>query len=120
MRAVSAFVYSVEIDSSLFVRQGEDYDRLKMLNVTAMDADSKRRKKNRKHNPDEGFADYEQATARQYDRLISQMKPDMEEYSRQKEKLGGAFYGDRNTILHGLHKDTKEGIDRMVEDLEKQ
>lgn len=90
-----------------------------MLNVTAIDAENLNRKKKRK-NPDEGFADYEQATARQYDRLIKQLKPNREEYERQKEKLGGAFYGDRNTILHGLHKDTKEGINRMVDDLEKQ
>lgn len=44
----------------------------------------------------------------------------MDEYEKQKEQLGGAFYGDRNTILQGLHKDTPEGIDRMVNDLQKQ
>lgn len=48
------------------------------------------------------------------------MKPDMEQYEHQKEKLGEAFYGGQNIILHGLHKDTKEGIDHMVQDLEKQ
>jgi len=49
------------------------------------------------------------------------MKVDHDHYQRQKETLGeDVFYGKQNTILHGLHKDTKEGIDRMVTDLEKQ
>lgn len=90
-----------------------------MLNVTASEAEKLSLRKKKK-NPDQGFADYEQATVRQYNRLVKQIKPNMDEYERQKEKLGGAFYGDRNTILQGLHKDTKEGIDRMVDDLEKQ
>jgi pre-mRNA-splicing factor SYF2 len=57
---------------------------------------------------------------RQYHRLVKSIKPDMEQYEYQKQKLGEAFYGGQNAILHGLHKDTKEGIDRMVQDLEKQ
>lgn len=57
---------------------------------------------------------------RQYNRLVKGIKPDMEYYERQKNKLGDAFYGGRNTILHGLHQDSKEGVDRMVDDLEKQ
>lgn len=44
----------------------------------------------------------------------------MDSYDETKEKLGPAFYGDRNTILHGLHEDKKEAVDKMVEDLEKQ
>lgn len=44
----------------------------------------------------------------------------MEVYEEAKQKLGPAFYGDRNTILHGLHEDKKEAIDKMVTDLEKQ
>lgn len=51
---------------------------------------------------------------------MKSIKPDMEKYECQKQKMGEAFYGGRNTILHGLHKDTKEGIDHMVQDLEKQ
>lgn len=87
--------------------------------MTAVEAESMFRKKKKK-NPDQGFADYEQATARQYNRLIRQLKPNLEEYEMQKQRLGGAFYGDRNTILQGVHKDSKEGINRMVEDLQKQ
>ncbi len=73
-----------------------------------------------KKNADEGFADFEQATARQYNRLIKQIKPNMDEYESERQKLGGAFYGDKNTILQGLRKDSKEGVDRMVDDLQKQ
>jgi hypothetical protein len=44
----------------------------------------------------------------------------MNEYYKERQVVGDAFYCTPNTILHGLHKDTKEGVDRMVEDLEKQ
>ena len=87
--------------------------------MDAIEAERLNRKKKRK-NPDTGFADYEQATARQYNRLIKGIKPDMEKYEQNRIKLGAAFYGDKNTILHGLQEDKKESIDRMVEDLEKQ
>lgn len=99
--------------------QGEDYDRVKLLNISATEAERFERKKKKK-NPDTGFADYEQATIRQYNRLVKNINTDMESYEQQKDRLGEAFYGGRNTILHGQHKDTKEGIDKMVGDLEKQ
>jgi len=99
--------------------KGQDYDRLKLLNMTAMEADAIERKKKRK-NPDPGFSDYEQATARQYNRMITNMKVDMNAYERQKERLGKAFYAEANTYLHDKTKDSKEGIDKMVDDLEKQ
>jgi len=58
---------------------------------------------------------------RQYGRLVNNMKVDLEQYEKQKETLGeDIFYGKQNTILHGMHKDSKEGIDKMVQDLEKQ
>jgi len=59
-------------------------------------------------------------SCRQYNRLVKGIKPNMEQYEREKQKMGEAFYGGPNTILHGLHQDTKEGIDHMVQDLEKQ
>ncbi|XP_075236497.1 pre-mRNA-splicing factor syf2 [Lycorma delicatula] len=99
--------------------KGEDYDRVKLLHIEAAEAERLERKKKKK-NPDNGFADYEQATIRQYNRLVKNIKPDMGQYSKQQQQLGDAFYGGRNTILHGLHKDTKDGVDRMVSDLEKQ
>ncbi|XP_065341942.1 pre-mRNA-splicing factor SYF2 [Cloeon dipterum] len=100
--------------------KGEDYDRVKLMEVGADEAAKLDRKKKKK-NPDQGFADYQQATIRQYTRLVNNMKVDHEQYERQKESVGeDVFYGKQNTILHGVHKDSKEGIDRMVQDLEKQ
>ncbi|XP_012253133.1 pre-mRNA-splicing factor syf2 [Athalia rosae] len=98
---------------------GEDYDRVKLLQIDATEAERLARKRKKK-NPDPGFADYEQATVRQYNRLVKGIKPNMENYEAAREKLGPAFYGDRNTILHGLHEDKKEAVDRLVEDVEKQ
>jgi len=99
--------------------KGLDYDRVKLLQVDAITAEKSSRKK-KKIDPNDGFADFEQATVRQYKGLVKNIKPDMEAYEAAKEKLGPAFYGDKNTILHGLHKDKKEAIDKMVTDLEKQ
>lgn len=113
------WVINDEAQKEEAIKSGQEYDRVKLLNISASEAERfewKRKKKN----PDQGFADYEQATARQYNRLIKNIKPDMDDYCRQRERIGEAFYGGPNTILHGLHKDTKQGIDRMVEDLEKQ
>lgn len=101
-------------------KKGLDYDRLKMLNVSAIEAEKFDRKKNKK-NPDPGFSDYEAQTARQYNRLIKNLPPrDMAKYQDQKRKLGDAFYGGPNAILHGLHKDTPNAIDNMVKDVEQQ
>lgn len=91
-----------------------------MLHIDATEAERIARKKKNKKNPDPGFSDYEQAAIRQYNRLVKNIKPNMESYEDARNKLGPAFYGDRNTILHGLHEDKKEAVDKMVEDLEKQ
>ncbi|XP_058800254.1 pre-mRNA-splicing factor Syf2 [Phymastichus coffea] len=99
--------------------KGLDYDRVKMLHVNAIEAERLSRKK-KKISPNDGFGDYEQATVRHYNQLVKNIKPNMEAYEEAREKLGPAFYGDRNTILHGLHKDKKEAIDKMVADLDKQ
>lgn len=101
-------------------QKGLDYDRLKMLSVSAIDAEKTDRKKNKK-NPDPGFSDYEAQTARQYNRHIKNLPPrDMVKYQEQKTKLGDAFYGGPNAIIHGLHKDTPSAIDNMVKDVEQQ
>ncbi|XP_053974961.1 pre-mRNA-splicing factor syf2 [Hylaeus anthracinus] len=100
--------------------KGEDYERTKLLHIEATEAERIARKKKNRKNPDPGFSDYEQAAIRQYNRLVKNIKPNMESYDAARDKLGPAFYGDRNTILHGLHEDKKEAVDKMVEDLEKQ
>lgn len=102
-------------------KKGLDYDRIKVLNVSAVEAANIEKKK-RKKNPDLGFSDYEAQTARQYNRLVKQMPPpDMEKYERKRADVGDEiFYGGAHTISQGRHKDTKSAIDNMVKDLEGQ
>ncbi|KAF9419473.1 hypothetical protein HW555_003973 [Spodoptera exigua] len=101
-------------------KAGKDYDRVKLLNISAVQAERLERKKKKK-NPDEGFSTYEQATVRQYNRLVKNMPTaDMEQYEKQKQKYGDAFYGGPNVIIHGMHEDRKEAVDKMVDDLEGQ
>lgn len=102
------------------IAEGKDYDRVRMLEIGADEAEQYERKK-RKKNPDLGFSTYEDATIRQYNRLVKNKKVDLEEYEREKAAVGeDAFYGRDNTIAIGLHKDTPDAIDNMVNDLEKQ
>uniref|UniRef100_A0A8B9MCZ5 Pre-mRNA-splicing factor SYF2 n=1 Tax=Accipiter nisus TaxID=211598 RepID=A0A8B9MCZ5_9AVES len=91
--------------------RGEDYERVKLLEISAEDAERWERKKKRK-NPDLGFSDYAAAQLRQYQRLTRQIKPDLEH--------GEALYPTSDSLLHGTHVPSKEGVDRMVADLEKQ
>ncbi|CAG0880760.1 unnamed protein product [Darwinula stevensoni] len=101
------------------VEKGEDYERLKMLDQGA-DEIQRFEKRKKKKNPDPGFSNFEDATIRQYNRLVKNLKPDMESYEKQKEKLGNAFYADNQTIIHGLHKDSPEAIQKLAEGVEKQ
>ncbi|XP_074603422.1 pre-mRNA-splicing factor syf2 [Brevipalpus obovatus] len=101
--------------------QGLDYERIKMMNVQADEADKLNRRRMAKKNPDQGFSDFEAAAARKYEGLVKNIKPDMEHYQEVKDNLGEkAFYPDLQSALEPIHAETKEGVDRMVEDLEKQ
>merc|ERR1712141_65403 len=99
---------------------GEGFDRVKLLEVNAEDAEKWERLKKKKKNPDQGFSDYEQASFRQYQRLTKQLKPSMDEYEREKDKMGEAFYAEKDTLGVLEHKDSDAAIDRMVTDLNKQ
>lgn len=101
--------------------KGLDYDRVKLLSVTAVEAANMEKKKKKK-NPDVGFSDYEAQTARQYTRLVKQMPtPDMDKYQKMRQELGDEiFYGGAHTIMQGIHKDSPKAIDNMVKDLEAQ
>ncbi|XP_044290858.1 pre-mRNA-splicing factor SYF2 [Varanus komodoensis] len=99
--------------------KGEDYERVKLLEISAEDAERFERKKKKK-NPDIGFSDYAAAQLRQYQRLTKQIRPDLEKYEKLKEESGEEFYPTSNSLLHGTHVPCKEGVDRMVSDLEKQ
>ncbi|KAM6156512.1 LOW QUALITY PROTEIN: pre-mRNA-splicing factor SYF2-like [Erethizon dorsatum] len=99
--------------------RGEDYEKVKFLEISAEDAERWERKKKEK-NPDLGFSDYAAAQLRQYHRLTKQIKPDMETYERLREKHGEEFFPTSNSLLHGTHVPSTEETDRMVIDLEKQ
>ncbi|XP_055626648.1 pre-mRNA-splicing factor Syf2 [Toxorhynchites rutilus septentrionalis] len=101
--------------------RGLDYNRVKLLKVSAAEADRFDKLRAKKKNTDPGFSDYEAQTARQYGRLIKGMEPrDLVKYEEQKQKYGDAFYGGPNVVLQGLHNDTPGAIDKMVKDLEQQ
>lgn len=101
--------------------KGLDYDRIKMLNMSATEAANIDKKK-RKKNSDEGFMDFESQTARQYNRLVKQFKsPDMEKYQKARNDVGEEiFYGTAHSISQGSRKDKPRAIDNMVNDLEQQ
>lgn len=101
--------------------KGLDYDRVKLLHVSAVEAANIEKKKKKK-NPDVGFSDYEAQTARQYNRLVKQMPaPDMEKYNQKRREVGDEiFYSGAHTISQGAHKDTPKAIDNMVKDLDHQ
>ncbi|XP_066535157.1 pre-mRNA-splicing factor syf2 [Hoplias malabaricus] len=99
--------------------RGEDYDRVKLLEISAEDAERWEKKKKKK-NPDPGFSGYAEAQLRQYQRLTKQIRPDMEEYEKQREEYGEDFHPTSNSLIHGTHVPSKDAINRMQEDIEKQ
>uniref|UniRef100_A0A8C8BYS1 Pre-mRNA-splicing factor SYF2 n=1 Tax=Oncorhynchus tshawytscha TaxID=74940 RepID=A0A8C8BYS1_ONCTS len=88
--------------------KGEDYDRVKLLEISAEDAERWERKKKKK-NPDPGFSER---------RII--IMPIMLTDSPVLSHSGEDFHPTSNSLIHGTHVPSKEGIDRMVEDVEKQ
>jgi len=98
---------------------GEDFDIVKLRDYSAEEVE-KWEKKKRKKNPDTGFADFEQASFRQYQRLTKVVKPDMADYEREKEKMGEKFYPTLNTLGVEAHKDSEEAVDNLAADVEKQ
>lgn len=100
---------------------GQDYERLKLLEVQSDEADRWERRRANKKRPDPGFSDYAAASIRQHDRLVKQIKPDLEAYEELKQKVGEElFYPKADTAVHNVIKDSPKDIDRMVEDVNKQ
>ncbi|XP_044177820.1 pre-mRNA-splicing factor syf2-like isoform X1 [Acropora millepora] len=100
--------------------RGENYDRVKLLETTAEEADKFERKRKKK-NPDEGFSDFATAQYRQYQRLTKQMKPSTDEYRKEKEQRGEAMFPSVDDVNYGGQGKVPEAaVDRMVADLEKQ
>lgn len=102
-------------------KSGVDYERIKMLEVQAGDADKWERKRNAKKNPDTGFSTYDDAAARKYNTLVKNFKPDLERYNELKKTLDEeTFYPTLQNSFKPIHTETKESVDKLVEDLEKQ
>ncbi|XP_069751724.1 pre-mRNA-splicing factor syf2 isoform X2 [Narcine bancroftii] len=118
-RARLEWELKVEEKKKECLEKGEDYERVKLLEIGAEDAERWERKKKKK-NADPGFSDFAAAQFRQYQRLVKQIKPDMEQYKKQKNDTGEEFYATANSLLHGTHVPTKEGVDRLVADVDKQ
>lgn len=100
---------------------GLDYDRVKMLEIQADEAEKIERRRRAKKNPDQGFSTYDDAAARKYNTLVKNLKPDMERYNELKETLDKeTFYPSLENSFKPIHTETKESVDKLVEDLEKQ
>eukprot|EP00112_Aurelia_sp_Birch-Aquarium-sp1_P017217 Seg397.31 transcript_id=Seg397.31/GoldUCD/mRNA.D3Y31 product="Pre-mRNA-splicing factor syf2" protein_id=Seg397.31/GoldUCD/D3Y31 len=100
--------------------KGEDYEQQKLLQQSAYELEMLNKRKKKK-NPDIGFSDYAAANLRQYQRLTTQFKPDLESYNQMKEDMGEKAFPTADSINYGGEgKVPEEAIDRMVNDLGKQ
>jgi hypothetical protein len=73
------------------------FSSLSLRHIGADEAEAIDKRKRGKQNPDSGFSSFEQATFRKYTGLAKQIKPDMELYQTQKEKV-------RNIVTLTLQK----------------
>ena len=83
----SACNQKIHLTSQECKKRGEDYSTVKMREWTAEEVEQWEKRKKKRKNPDEGFADYHQAAERKYQKLCNQIKPDMEAYKKEKERL---------------------------------
>ena len=58
--------------------QGKDFDREKLKQISAEEAEITDRRKRSKMDPDKGFSTYEAAAFRKYNQQVKSIKPDME------------------------------------------
>lgn len=97
-----------------------DYDLEKLRDVQADEAEMWDRRKAAKKNPDKGFTSFEDAAARKYERMVKQIQPNMEKYEQMKQKTPeNIFYANKNSYIYD-HKDSKEDIDRLIDDMDKE
>lgn len=101
--------------------RGEDFERVKARQMSAIENDMKERKKRKKkEQADTGFADYTQAQARQYNRLTKKLKPDMGAYKKSTAEWGEDDQ-DADSLAYGQHDAvSKAGLERMAADVEAQ
>merc|ERR1711983_623190 len=100
--------------------QGKDFEREKMKMIPADEAETSDRRKKAKQNADQGFSTYENAAFRKYNQQVKSIQPNLQRYEEAKESAGEAFYAKSGTVVHGVHQDSKDAIDRMSKDIEAQ
>jgi len=100
---------------------GEDYDRVKAREMSAMESDRRERKKRVKEaKKDQGFSDFNAMHLRTYTRLVDEIKPDMAAYKKSK-KLWGDDAVEADSLAYGKHDHvSKAGLEKMTKALEKQ
>merc|ERR1711860_300774 len=74
------------------IAAGKDWEIEKLKHVKADVAAALEKRKAMKTDPDQGFSSFEQATFRKYNGLLKQIKPDMEKYHEEKDKVRCVLY----------------------------
>ena len=124
---------------------GEDFERKRAWDWTIDESErwDKRLKKKDAHRDNQAFQDYRQDSRKVYKRQIRDLKPDMDEYEKEKMKAvekaaasggleivetddgelvavdkDGTFYSTADSTGFVEHKPPKEAVDRMVKDLQ--
>lgn len=100
--------------------QGKDFEREKLKLISCDDAEAADRRKRAKQDPDKGFSTYEAAAFRKYNQQVKSITPNMKKYEEAKEASGEAFYASAGTVVHGVHQDSKDAVERMAKDVEAQ
>ncbi|KAI8913962.1 SYF2 splicing factor-domain-containing protein [Powellomyces hirtus] len=108
---------------------GKDYERQRSMNYSIEDVERWEEKQEQKEmNADKGFTDHGQVQAKKYNKLISELKPNLREYTEQRAayaEAGGsdnAFYRDADSLSYANPetRTSREAVQRVVEDLQKQ
>jgi len=114
------YIIKEEEERAACLAAGKDWEIEKLKHVTADQAEALDKRKRSKMNPDGGFSNFEHATYRKYNGLVSNIHPDMEDYQQKKEKAGDTWFATAGSIVHGIHKDTPDAISKMALDVQKQ
>jgi pre-mRNA-splicing factor SYF2 len=106
----------------LLLQQEEKSERLTNLKYSIEDQERWNQKLAEKDQKlDKGFTDFTQIGAKKYQKMIKEFKPDLKLYNIQKTTVND-FYRDQNSLEYGSssQKPTKEAMDRLVQELDKQ
>lgn len=125
--------------------EGEDFERKRAWDWTVEESEKWDRKleKKKRHVEDVAFQDYTQTARKMYKRQLREMKPDLEGYNKEKEKIvkdgqvyevideetgektlvavdqDGEFYAGVDSLGFVDNKPAKANVDKLVNDLKK-